>query len=148
LLYSALLWWNPASRLSFHVWRGIVVVFSFAVAVSCFALIFSRLAWYHCGIWLHCGSILLSPYLFTSGMVSLRYSASLSWYPAEPLSLHTRCGIIAVFGFAVAVSCFALISLCLAWYRCGIQLCCGSILLRPYLLLVLTGGCRSAGSRR
>jgi len=100
---------------------------------SCFALIFSRLAWYHCGIQLRCGSILLCPYLFTPGMVSLRYLASLWQYPAEPLSLHARHGIVTVFGFAVMVSCFALISSHPVWYRCGIRLHCGGILLRPYL---------------
>ena len=113
LSYSASLWWYPASPLSLHTWYSIFAVFCFAVAVSCFSLISSCQTWYRCGIRLHCGGILLHPYLFTPGVVSLRYSASLWWYSASPLSLHTWHGIFAVFGFAVAVSCFALISSCL-----------------------------------
>jgi len=143
----------------------------FAMGISCFALVSSHLAVYRCGIRLHCGVLLLRPYLFTPGVVSLRYSASLWRYPASPLSLHIWHGNIAVFDFTVVVSCFSLISSHPAWYRCGIQLRCGGILLRPYLftpgvvslrysaslggillraglLLVLTGGSRSAGSRR
>jgi len=134
LRYSASLWRYPASPLSLHAWRGIVAVFGFAVVVFCFALISSHLAWYLCGIRLRSGGILLRPYLFMPGIVSLRYSASLWRYPASPLSLHTWHGIFAVFGFAVEVSCFALISSHLAWYLCGIRLRCGGILLRPYLL--------------
>ena len=80
-----------------------------------------------------CGGILLRPYLFTPSMISLRYSASLWWYPSLPLSLHARRGIVAVFGFAVALSFFALISSHPAWYCCGIRLRGGDILLRPYL---------------
>jgi len=110
LRYSALLWRYPASPLSLHARCGIVAVFGVVVAVSCFALISSRPAWYRCGIWLHCGGILLCPYFFTPGVVSLWYSASLWRYPASPLSFHVRRGIVAVFGFAVAGFCFALIS--------------------------------------
>jgi len=39
-----------------------------------------------------------------------------------------------VFGFAVAVFSFALISSHLVWYRCGIRLRCGGIQFRPNLL--------------
>ena len=45
------------------------------MAVFGFALIFSRLAWYRCGIRLRCGCIRLRPNFFTPGLVSLRYSA-------------------------------------------------------------------------
>ena len=88
------------------------------------------------------------PFLTGPGVVLLQYSASLWRYPASPLSLQAQCGIVAVFGFTVVVSCFAHISSRPAWYRCGIWLRCSGILLRPYLLLVLTGGGRSPGSRR
>ena len=81
-------------------------------------------------------------------MVLLRYSASLWWYPALPLSLHAWRGIIALVGFTVVVSCFAPITSRPAWYPCGIWLRSGGILLRPYLLLVLTGGGRSCRSER
>ena len=47
------------------------------MAVCSLALISSRPAGYRCGIRLRCGSILLRPNLFTPGVVSLRYSASL-----------------------------------------------------------------------
>jgi len=111
-----------------HARHGIIAVFGLAVAAfGCalifftpsvvslrhsaslwwyfyFALISSCPAWYRCGIRLCCGSIRLCPNL-----------------------LHARCGIIAVFGFTVAVFSFALISSRLAWYRCGIRLRCGSI---------------------
>jgi len=108
--------------LSLRIWQCIVAVFGFTVVFSCFALISLHLAWYRYGIRLHCGGILLRPYLFTSGMVTLQYSTSLWWYPVSPLSLHTQHSIVAVFSFAVAVSCFALISSHPAWYHCGIQL--------------------------
>jgi len=87
LRYSALLWQYPALPLSHNAQHGIVAVFSFAVVVSCFALISSRLAWYHCASGLHCGGILLRPYHFTPSVVSLRYLASLWRYPASPLSI-------------------------------------------------------------
>jgi len=67
------------------------------------------------------------------GVVSLRYLASLWRYPALPLSLHARRGIVAVFGFAVVVSCFALIYSPTEWYHCSIGLRCGGIQLCPYL---------------
>jgi len=47
------------------------------VALIGFARISSRPAWYHCSIRLRCGGIRLRPNLFTPGVVSLRYSASL-----------------------------------------------------------------------
>ena len=45
--------------------------------VFSFTLISSRPVWYRCGIRLRSGGIRLRPNLFTPGMVSLRYSASL-----------------------------------------------------------------------
>jgi len=134
LRYSASLWRYPASPVSLHARHGIVAVFGFTVVVSSFALITSHPAWYRCDIRLRCGSILLRPYLFTPSVVSLWYSASLWWYPASPVSLHARRGIVAVFGFTVAVSCFTHISSRPAWYRCSIRLRCGGILLRPLSL--------------
>ena len=110
VVYSASLWGYPASHLSFHTRHGVVAVFGFAVVVSCFALISSRLMWYCCGIWLRCGGILLCPYLFMPSVVLLRYWASRWQYPSSSLSLHAQCGIVAVFGFAVVVFFFALIS--------------------------------------
>jgi len=71
------------------------------------------------------------------GLVGV-YPASLWRYPALPLSFHARRDIVAVFGFAVAVSFFALISSHPAWYRCSIRLRCGGILLRPYLFTPLS----------
>ena len=148
LRYLASLWWYPTWPISLNARHGIVAVFKFAVAVSCFTLFSSPPVWYYCGIWLRCGGIVLRPYLFMPSVVSSRYSASLRRYPASPLSLHIQRGIVAVVSSAVAVSCFALISSCPAWYRCGILLRCGGILLCAYLLLVRTGGSRSAGPRR
>jgi len=145
-----------ASPLSLPTQCGIVAVFSFSMAVFGYACISSHPASYRCGIWLRCGGIWLRPglltpsvvsfgirlygggirlrpYDFTSGVVSLQYLAS-QWYSAKPVSLHAPHGIVAVFGFAVGVFGFALISSCLAWYRCSILLSCSGILLRPYLL--------------
>ena len=110
LRYSASLWWYPSSPLSLHARHGIVTEFGFAVAISFFALISSHPVWYYCGIQLRSGSILLRPYLFTPSVVLLWYSASRWRYPSSPLSLHARHGVVAVFGFVVAVSFFALIS--------------------------------------
>ena len=79
-----------------------------------------------CDILLRGSGILLRPYLFTPGVVSLRYFTllwlypasplslrypSLLWrYPASPLSLHARRGLVAVsYYFTAAVSCLALV---------------------------------------
>jgi len=90
---------------------ALVIAVSFlAVAVSCLALISSRPAWSRCGILLlhcggilprpcrcgilpRCGGILPRPYLFTPGVVLLRYPTLLRRYPALPLSLSVFRGV-------------------------------------------------------
>ena len=70
-------------------------------------------------------SCLASPCCSTGNVVLVaarQYSAALWRYLALPESLHARRGIVAVFGFAVAVFGFDLISSRPAWYRCGIWL--------------------------
>ena len=105
-------------RQSAHVRLGVVAVFDvaaavfgFAVALFGYALSSSRRAWYRCSIRPRCDGIRLRPNLFTTGVVSLRYSTSRWWYLASPQS-----------------------SSCPAWYRCTIRLRCGGIRLRPNLL--------------
>jgi len=78
------LWQYPTSLSSLHAWHGLVAVFGFPVAVSDFARISARLAWFCCSIRLCCGSIRLRPNLCTPGMVSLRYPTSLWQYLTSP----------------------------------------------------------------
>jgi len=105
------------------------------------ALISSCPVWYCCSIWFHSGGIQLHPSLHTwRGIVAVfGFAVAVS---ASPLSLPTRCGIVAVFSFSMAVFSYACISSHPVSYRCGIWLRCGSIWLRcggiqlsPYLFM-------------
>jgi len=114
-----------------------------------------------CGILLHGGGILLSPYLFTPGMVSLRYPTSLRQYPASPLSLrypsslwrhpasplslHARRGLVAVSYFAAAVSCLALV-IAVSFLAVAVS-CLVRVVVGLYRCLVAAPvyGCREVG---
>ena len=90
-------WRYPASPLSLHARRGLVVVSFFAAAVSCLTLVVAVslfaaavfcLALVVAVSFPTCGGILSRPYLCTPGVVLLRYPSSLQRYPASPLSLR------------------------------------------------------------
>ena len=110
--YPALLRRYPASPLSLRYPPSLV-------AVSCLALISAHPAWSCCGILLHCGGILPCPcrcgILLRCGGILPRpcrcgILPRLWRYPASPLSLHARRGLVAVSFFAAAVSCLALVT--------------------------------------